>query len=100
MKKPENNQTHFTRISNGATEDSSFPVFVCIENDIETEEFGMVHTYGIKVEFNDGREAQIYPDLSPDGEKIHRLVDLMNTLQIAPIHVDDVNADFMVDYSI
>ena len=79
----------------------------CIENEIWCEDYGNVCTYGIELRIscanNSMNTAQyflLYPDVSIDRDLVHYLAECMNDLQLAPIHVEDVIEDYLVDYSV
>ena len=79
----------------------------CVESVISVEELGIVHTYGIELRISCANKSMnlaqtilLYPDVSMDREKMYRLVDLMNELQLSPNHLEDVIEDFLLDTSV
>lgn len=82
-------------------------IYSCTESDIWIEDSGMVHTYGIELRIlcanksmKTAQQVLLYPDISIDRDQVNCLTELMNDLQLAPIHVRDVIEDYLVDYSI
>ncbi|MBQ8382187.1 MAG: hypothetical protein IJX47_03175 [Clostridia bacterium] len=57
-------------------------------------------TYGIEVSSPGSAPVLQYPDISTDGEKLSRLIDLMNELEVDPIHTKYVIEDFLVDHEV
>ena len=87
--------------------DHAMVIYNCVENEIWCEDYGKVRTYGIELRisraYNSSNNAQqflLYPDVSIDRNKVCYLVSLMETLQLAPIHIEDVIEDYLVDYSV
>lgn len=39
-------------------------------------------------------------DISTDKQRIEALIELCNSLELSPIHLDDVIEDFLVDFKI
>ena len=79
--------------------------YACVESEIESEEFGIVRTYGIEVQIcahSNSAPAHLLlvSDISTDREQVQRLVEWMDKLQIHPVHVDDVIEDFLYALSV
>lgn len=54
-------------------------------------ENGESETYGVTI-----GNRKIY-DLSPDREKVENFIDVLNRLEVSPIHLDDVIDDFLCE---
>jgi hypothetical protein len=82
---------------NATIKNGMIPKYICTQHEITHEDFGTVKTYGIAVQFEREEERLVYADVSTDASKVQRLVELMNELQLDPIHLEDVIEDFLVD---
>lgn len=51
--------------------------------------------FGMKIVGENGKTVSIIPDISADEEKISKLAELCNTLELEPIHFYDVICDFL-----
>ena len=57
-------------------------------------------TYGIEVSSPGSPPILQCPDISTNGEKLSQLIDLMNELEVDPIHTKYIIEDFLVDHEI
>ena len=69
-------------------------MYTLIKSVIKDEDGNFHDTYGIS---NETRQIK---DISVDKEKVERLVSLCNSLNLSPMHLDDVVEDFLTDLEI
>lgn len=66
-----------------------------LNHSVVLDENGLKHdTYGITY------GAKIIKDISTERQKIERLINLCNALDLSPIHIEDVIEDFLVDFEV
>lgn len=58
---------------------------------------GFYHTYGVSV-FEDGRLTRIVKDISPDREKIERLIAAFNEGGLDAVHLNQAVEEFLLDF--
>ena len=74
----------------------SSAAFTLLARILHTEELGVYRSYGLQIRFPDGTQL-CFDDLSPDCCSVQRLVELCNSLQPDPIHLNDILEDFLSD---
>ena len=97
----------FSQLTSLMTNEHNKLSYHCVESEISVEDLGTVHTYGIELRIscanksiNTAQTRFLYPDVSMNREKVYRMVELMNDLQLSPNQLKDVIEDFLVDFSI